>query len=813
MRRALPRERIDFAAFDSGLPTSEAIRRAEKYGQNIIAKARQAGIARLAVETLRDPMLWFLFCVAILYALTGEWQESLVLLVAILPLTGMDAYLHWRTAAATKTLQGHLSSTVRVMRDGQRQNLASTQLVPGDILIVEAGESIGADGIVVAVRDAQVDESPLTGESLPVRKDPLTTMPRGSAPPIDGRYWAFAGTKVLTGEIKLAVVFTGAETVYGEIIQSVVASSHEQTPLQRAIALLVKRLIVVASVFCLMLGFARLLQGKGLVDALVSSATLALAAIPEEFPVVFTFFLGVGVFRMARRKALVRRAVSVENIGRVTCICSDKTGTLTEGRLRLAHLFATDQQREIQLRQIAVLASRADSLDPVDQTILEEFGNGDVANRLATFPFTEVRRREVSATKQNDTVLIAAKGAPEMIFSICDLSKEQVDKHREMLHRLARDGHKVLACASLTLPVNAWQGEEPVSGFDLVGLLAFEDPARAAVPAAIKACQDADIHVLMITGDHPDTARAIACEIGLGDREPRVYSAEDPDFSNKTGDFFVTMDVVARAMPAQKLAIVKALRARGEVVAVTGDGINDVPALQTADIGIAMGERGTKSAREVAAIVLVDDNFANVAAAIAEGRQLLENLRRSFQYLIVVHIPLVVTAAVLPLWGMSLLYLPIHIVWIELVIHPTAMLAFQEPANAHLRARARDLGASLLSAREWLCGSLVGLALSMAISGFFLLGHTFGLATNHARSLAIATLLLGSGGAAAMSNGLRTAAARTMLALTVLSVALFTEVPALSRVFHLSVMSWHEWLLVGCVAMFSAFLSRRLNRH
>jgi Ca2+-transporting ATPase len=813
MRRPVPRERVEGRADASGLTAAEAARRLAVYGSNAIAESAPSGLRQLAADTVKDPMLWFLLVTAGLFVAIGDGREAIVLVLAIIPLTGMDVFLHWRTAASTKSLHSRLAPTAVVLRDGRPTRVAAAELVPGDVVVVRAGEYFPADGIVRSTREAQVDESPLTGESLPVAKLPLPTLPPGRAPLVESEHWGFAGSKVLTGETTSTVVFTGAETLYGEIIGSVVASRHERTPLQRSIGRLVERLLLVAVVFCVVLAVTRLLQGRGLVDALLSAATLAVAAIPEEFPVVFSFFLGVGVYRMARRKALVRRAVSVENIGRVTCICSDKTGTLTEGQLRLAHLIPASGCSEEELRRTAIAASRHESLDPIDQVILEGVPDAPAARgRLAVFPFTEARRREAAVVKgTQNTVLVAVKGAPEVVLKLAGITGGDLVRYRHEVDRLAREGHKLIACASLAMPEASWKGEEPDEGYRLVGLLAFEDPVRPAVPAAVAACKRAGIHVLMVTGDHPETAGAIAREIGLGAAAPRVYSGEDASFASKTGEFFRSIDVVARALPAQKLAIVQALKAQGELVAVTGDGINDVPALQAADIGIAMGARGTRSAREAAAIVLSDDNFASVVAAIAEGRQLLDNLSRSFQYLLMVHIPFVSTAALLPLWGYPLLYLPIHIVWLELVIHPTALLAFQDVAASTLGPRRETTGAALLSPAQWRVTIAVGLLTAVAVGGHYALEATSAGGDARARTLAIMLLLLAGAFAAAGLNGLRTAGARLVLAGTLASGLVLTEVPLFARTFHLTPLGMRQWLLLAGVAALVALVPFALS--
>ena len=601
----------------------------------------------------------------------------------------MDAYLHRRTSASAAGLASRLASSARVLRDGQWQEIPARELVPGDLVEVTPGEYFPADGLLVAGEGLQVDESTLTGESLPVVKRTLdAAMPLPAT--ASDEYWGTAGTRLLTGRAWLRIAWIGGETRYGEIVRSATEGGHAATPLQKAIGELVTVLLVAALLMCAVLAAVRLWQGHGWIDALLSAVTLGVAALPEEFPVVYTFFLGVGVFRLARKKALVRRAVAVENIGRVTCIVSDKTGTITAGSLVLAHGAPAPGQDQVSMVQVATFAARQDSGDPLDQALHAAAGPLPAATRLSEFPFTEARRRETALwTLVAGGVTAFTKGAPETVLALCELTEPERAGWLARVEAYARSGRKVIACARRDMPAAAPVDVEPPAGFQFAGLLAFEDPVREGVREAIGDCMAAGMRVIMVTGDHPGTAAAIARQIGLGAGEPQVVVlAPDDDAAavlrNNSG-----VHVVARATPGQKLALVQALQAEGELVAVTGDGVNDVPALRLADIGVAMGERGTRSAREVAPVVLLDDNFRTIVDAVAEGRQLFRNLRLAFAYLLLVHIPLVIGAAAIPLMGLPLLFLPIHIVWLELVIHPTAMLAFQDlPAAGPACARA-----------------------------------------------------------------------------------------------------------------------------
>jgi Ca2+-transporting ATPase len=633
----------------------------------------------------------------------------------------------------------------------------------------------------------------------------------GDEPGVDASHWGFAGTRLLTGQVHLRVVFTGGETLYGEIVRSAVQGAHARTPLQQAIQKLVSLLLAAAVAICLMLAFTRILQGHGWLDALLSAVTLAAAAIPEEFPVVFTFFLGVGAYRLARRQALVRRAVAVENIGRVTTICSDKTGTITEGRLRLTHLVPASGLSDGDLLRTAALACRPESGDPMDEAILSEAaatGSLDAVETLACFPFTEARKRETGIVRDRDrTITAVAKGATETIFEMSALPVTDREDWHAQVAALAAEGHKVVACSSRRLDP-PWSGKEIEDGYTLAGLVAFEDPVRLGVAEAIRVCREADIHPIMVTGDHPLTARAIAREIGLGGDAPRLISGDEVAALIARGESrsLLQIDVVARAAPGQKLMLVRALQEAGEIVAVTGDGVNDVPALQAADVGVAMGERGTRSAREVAAIVLLDDNFRTIVSAIREGRQLFRNLKASFEYLLLFHIPFVLSALVVPLFGYPLLYLPVHIVWLELIVHPTALLAFQESSTEELRPTRSGELARFFSRSEWALIGLTGGWMALVVTAGYVWNVEERGSVEHGRAMAIATLAFGSAALAASLSGLRTRAARVIAASTAISTVVFVQTPALAGVLHLDPLHLADWGVAVASSLIAAIV-------
>jgi len=810
MKRPLPLSRLEGLAPSAGLTDADAARRRAQYGRNDIVAARRRPWWELAKETARDPMLWFLALTSGLYLLLGQALEAGVLLLAMVPLIGMDAFLHHRTAASTEGLSARLASRATVERDGQVTDIAASELVPGDIVVVRTGQWFPADGVILSGNDLQADESSLTGEAYPVAKHAVRPLPvRGVEVMVDGEHWGFAGTRLLTGSARVRVVWTGAETLYGEIVRSALRGSGARTPLQEAVSNLVTVLIIGAAVMCLILAYVRVRQGFGWVDAFLSAVTLAVAAIPEEFPVVFTFFLGVGVYRLAQRQALVRRAVSVENIGRVSCICSDKTGTITAGRLQLTHLVPIKGLDDHQLLTLTSCASRADSGDPLDEAInsaAAKNGAPDGVEAVAVFPFTETRKRETAVLRQADgTLLAVTKGAGEVVLQLTQVSARERGTWTERMDDYAGEGHKVIGCAWRNLEGD-WAGGEPDRGYRWAGFLALEDPVRPGVPEAIQECLAAGIHVIMVTGDHPATAATIARDVGLSP-QPRVISGDDLDALLERGgpQALHDIDVVARAVPGQKLGLVHALQATGAIVAVTGDGVNDVPALQAADIGIAMGQRGTRSAREVAAIVLLDDNFRSIVRAIGEGQQLFRNLCLSFQYLLMIHLPLVITAALIPLAGFPLLYLPLHIVWIEMVIHPSALLVFQERGPARrLEAPRGSRRARFFSVRDWAVIVFVAAFITTAVAALYVRALDGIRPVEHARASAMAALTLSSAGLIVGLSRLRTRVSRWISAGTIALTCALVQIGPIAGLFHMEPLHTDDWLLVAGTGIVAA---------
>lgn len=807
----------------AGLSRSEATFRLSRFGPNAIVERTGNPWLEIFFDTIKDPMIWFLVGIGLIFLLVGDRQEATLLFLATIPLLFMDAFLHWRTQASTTSLKGQLATKALVIREGESLRIDSHEIVPGDLVVLNSEDHfLPADGVWESVESLQVDESVLTGEAFPITKRtiPFDVFRAAKEVLVDPESLGFAGTRVLTGSGILRVLFTGKETSYGEIVQSVSTITHERTALQHSITKLTQALIYAAAIFCLILAFIRYYQGHGWLDALLSAATLAVAAIPEEFPVVFTFFLGVGVYRLAKRRALVRRAVSVENIGRVTRICTDKTGTITIGQLDLTHIDPAHPLSELDVLRHAVAASNSEGTDPVDLAIFaaSKERNLKAPIRVSVIPFTEDRKRETAFFEYQGRAFCAMKGSPETVLLRSALSNEERSEWLDRTAKWAREGHKLLAVAICEVPFADLRSKvEPDSSFQLSGLLAFEDPARPEVRPAVEYCEKNGIRVLMITGDHPQTAAAIAKDVGLGKGQPIVISAEsnsekfEEAWLKAHPNFLRDADVIARCNPIQKLRVVEALKSAGDLVAVTGDGVNDVPALKAADIGIAMGIRGSRSAKEVSSIILSDDNFKTIVSAIQEGRQLFTNLRMSFEYLLLFHIPFVFSAAIVPLMGYPLLYLPAHIVWLELIIHPTALFAFQQAATSENDGAPKSR-TSFFDKKDALHVLIIGLIVTAALIASYVTGFSQTSDANYGRSKVLAILPLWSAGLAVFLTKGNSRTANIIAAVSLLCSVLLIQTKWLADLLHLTPLHGLDWLNVCAtvsVAMAILFILRR----
>jgi P-type Ca2+ transporter type 2C len=749
-------EHADQAPSRCGLSSGEAAARLVRDGPNVVVPERRGHRLKRLVGPFADPMVALLLLAAPTYLLIGETTDAIVAFVALGPIAAVGWLLESRAERTLDQLRKLTAPTATVVRDGNDQTVPVETLVVGDLVRVHEGDIAPADATVIELTQLLVDESSLTGESLPAGKQADT----------DGdESMVWAGTTVLSGRALVLVSATGAATRYGRIGALVAAGRRPLTPLQRSLVRLVRALAVVAGVFCAAVVAATLLHGGGWGDAVIAGVSLAIAAIPEEFSMIYTLYLALGAWRLAQERALVRRLPSVETLGSTTVICTDKTGTLTHGRLAVAGIWTPDGARgdggaltdaETRLLEIAVLACEPDPYDPLDVAIVDYGRRHDIdttalhARRLTRdWPFDPAGRYLThvwSPARGDDDAQVAAKGALEGILARTHPDSGLRTAALDANGAFSANGMRVIAVAAGSAAPASTSRLEDEAHLRFLGLIAFSDPVRDGVAEALGDCSAAGIRVVMITGDHPATAHAIAEGLGLphesGGTE-RIATGDDIDAADADGldDLVGDTNVFARTRPEQKHRLVGALRRRGEIVAMTGDGINDAPALREADIGVAMGQRGTEVAREAAALVLLDDNFATIVTAVRNGRRIFDNLTRAFAYLIAFHPPLLLGALIVPLLGRPLLLLPIHLVALELLLHPVVSLVFQAdpPDPDTMRRSPRPVG-DALRLRALARPYAVGIVLAVLLLVVYLVAlHAW--PEDQARAIAFASLL------------------------------------------------------------------------
>jgi Ca2+-transporting ATPase len=730
-----------------GLGSSEAAERLKASGPNEITRSQGTAAWRLLATQFASPLVLLLIVACGVSVALGQ-QADAAAIGAIVVLNGLIGfYQEYSAQNAVLALRDLAAPRARVRRDGHAVEIASAEVVVGDLLLIEAGDIVAADARLIEAHALTANESSLTGESHPVTKS------------IDDDAQLFAGTTVLTGRSVARVVATGAATRYGRIGRLVADTGVVKTPLQRSLTRLVTALGVVAVAFCIAVMVAELLHGDGWGQAVIAGVSLAIAAIPEEFSMVYALYLALGAWRLAGERALVRRLPGVETLGSTTVICVDKTGTLTAGRLVVGGLVPAPGVDEHELLIASVLACEPEPYDPLDVALVA-FGRDrgvDVdelhrAHLVNDWPFVADEKYLTHVWRLTDgSTRVVAKGSFEGIVAHADATAEQRTALLAEHQRLADLGMRLIAVAAgdAAQPATERSGDE--AHLQVVGLVAFDDPVRPGVATALEQCREAGLRVVMITGDHPATAHAVAEGLGLphsGDDGDLIATGADLDAVAAAGPeaidrLVATTNVFARTRPEQKHGLVAALRRSGEVVAMTGDGINDAPALRAADIGVAMGERGTEVAREAATIVLLDDNFATIVDAVRGGRRIYDNLSRAFAYLIAFHPPLMLAALVIPLLGRPLLLLPVHLVLLELLLHPVVSLVFEaDPADDDVMRRPPRPAGSALGVRALARPWMVGLSLAAGVIGVYLGALARDWPVEEARALGFATLLL-----------------------------------------------------------------------
>ncbi len=750
-----------------GLSDLEAAARLRAEGPNELPTAKPPSLLATAWQVIREPMLMLLVGAGAIYLFLGELKDSVVLLVSIFVVLGISLYQQRKTERALEALRDLSSPRALVIREGKEKRIAGREVVRGDMVVLQEGDRVPADALVRSAVSLSVDESLLTGESVPVRKSPRTASTTISRPGGEDTASVFSGTMVVQGHGVAEVIATGVQTELGKIGKALVTLQPEQSQLKREVSRVVK---VMASVGLSVCGLVAILYGLtrgNWLGGLLVGITMAMSLLPEEFPVVLTVFLALGAWRISRRNVLTRTASAVEALGSATVLCVDKTGTLTQNQMAIHKLFAGDRSYIVQaatphdlpeqfheLVEFGILASQRKPFDPMD-IAFRQLGEHYLVD-------TEHLHRDWALSREyplsprllavvrvwqspGASNIVAAKGAPSAVAELCRLSAAELEQLRGHAEAMADEGLRILAVARGEFQGDVLPDDPHAYQFHLLGLVGLADPIRPEVPAAIQECNTAGIRVVMITGDFSGTARNIARQAGLKESDRVVTGPELEKMSEAELQSTVrTANVFARVVPEQKLRLVEALKSYGEIVAMTGDGVNDAPALRSAHIGIAMGKRGTDVAREAAQLVLLDDAFSSIVAAIRLGRRIFDNLKKAMSYVLAIHVPIAGLALIPVLLKWPLVLLPVHVVFLELIIDPACSVAFEaEPEEANVMNRPpRDPQEPLFDRRTLLLSLLQGGSVLLIALGVYVVAHLRGESETNTRALTFTTLVI-----------------------------------------------------------------------
>lgn len=771
--RRLSREIAITVAFNirdvQGLDPNEAERILKIDGPNELPSAKPRSIFAIAAQVVREPMFLLLVAGGVIYMLLGDLQEALLLLGFVFVVIGITLHQERKTENALQALRNLSSPRARVIRGGEEKRIPGREVVRGDAVIVSEGDRIPADGVVISSTNLSVDESLLTGESAPVRKREWESGDTDQRPGGDDEPFVYSGAMVVQGQALMEVRKTGTYTEIGKIGRSLQTLVVEKTPLEKQTARLVRTIAIAGGSLSALVVVAYGLTRGNWLQGILAGVALAMALLPEEFPVVLTIFLALGAWRISRKQVLTRRMPAVETLGSATVLCVDKTGTLTQNQMSVGQLYANGERLDIKpgtqqalpeefhpLVEFSILASQRDPFDPMEKAF-HRLGEQRLARTehihrdwilIQEYPLSRelLAMSHVWKSTKGDRYVIAAKGAPEAIADLCHFRDEEKDALSDRIGAMADDGLRVLGVAraffteTVSLP-----REQHDFDFELVGLVGLVDPVRPSVPGAIQECHEAGIRVVMITGDYPATARNIASRIGLKNPSNVINGDELNAMSDaELRSRICSVNMFARVVPEQKLRLVQALKANGEVVAMTGDGVNDAPALKASDIGVAMGGRGTDVAREAAGLVLLDDDFSSIVAAIRLGRRVFDNLRKAMAYIFAIHVPIAGLSLIPVAMHWPLILLPIHIVFMELIIDPACSTVFEaEPEEANVMKRPpRDPKESIFDRRTVLISLVQGLGVLLISLGVFVAGRYLGLGGQESRTMAFATLIV-----------------------------------------------------------------------
>ena len=749
-----------------GLTTEEAKQKLVNEGYNELPSSKPKNVFQIALGVVREPMFMLLVACGILYLLLGDAQEGIMLMSFVILMMGIEFYQEKKTEKALDALKDLASPRALVIRDGKSMRIPGREVVKDDIIVLQEGDRVPADGIVLQSVNLLADESLLTGESVPVRKrewqqDDKILVPGGDDVPL-----VYSGSMIVQGTGIIKVTSTGMQTEIGKIGKALESVKEEPTQLKKEMGKLVKRLAIIGLGLCILVIAVYTITRGDLMKGFLAGITLAMAMLPEEFPVVLTIFLAMGAWRMSKRSVLTRKPAAVETLGSATVLCTDKTGTLTENKMAVSQIFNGRVYHSLEpgtiipepfheVIEYGILASQVNPFDPMEKAIIS-VGENYLKNteHIHTnwsmekeYPLSKelMAMSRVFNPKGSNEKVIAAKGAPEAIFDLCHLDEQSISNYKNEVEKLASSGLRVIGVARGKQSPGKLPPIQHDFDFEFLGLMGLSDPIRETVPHAIRECYKAGIRVIMITGDYPVTAINIGKEIGLANPElcisgPELMEMTDEELSEKIKD----VNIFARVIPEQKLKIVNALKRNDEIVAMTGDGINDAPALKSSNIGIAMGEKGTDVAREASSLVLLDDNFSSIVGAMRMGRKIFDNLQKALAYIFAIHVP-IAGLSLIPVFfaNLPLILWPVHIVFLELIIDPACSIIFEaEKEEKNVMSRPpRPIGEPFFGAKKILLSCAQGISILIISLAVYFIGLRSGYSDNEVRTMSFVTLI------------------------------------------------------------------------
>lgn len=737
----------------NGLSDQEVIQRITKFGLNELPASKPRSFFSISFEIFKEPMFILLVSCCALYLAVGDLQEALILSVFVIIIIGITLFQSWKTEKTLAALRDLTSPKSLVVRNGQEIYISTREIVVDDIVILNEGDKVSADAQILNAINLIVDESSLTGESVPVKKDNSNIV--------------YSGTLVVGGTAYTKVIATGKNTELGKIGSTIQSITKDDSRFKKETSKMVNRIVIFAAIFCLIIIGSWLLRGD-LIKGFLTSITFAIAMLPEEIPAVLTIFMALGAWRISQKNVLTRRMAAIETLGSVTVLCTDKTGTLTENKMALSEVYSSGSFYQINkevvpdkyhsLIEFALLASKEESFDPMEKALMKIVSDKLIDSShihknwglAQEYPLSKellaMSRAWIPSDKQE--FLFYSKGSPEAIFDLCHLPSVEIQSLTSVVAEMASRGLRILGVAKSKSALSELPAKQHDIDFEFCGLLGFSDPVRTGVKEAIQDCYSAGIKVVMITGDYHVTAQSIAKGIGLKNTDNfmtglELETLDDNELERRIQD----ISIFSRVIPTQKLRIVNALKKNQEVIAMTGDGVNDAAALRASDVGIAMGLAGTNVARESADLILLDDNFSSIVSAIRLGRRIFDNLRKSISYIVAIHIPIAGLTLIPVLFAdLPVIFSPIHVAFLELVIDPTCSLVFEaEPESKGIMARApRKISEPILSQKKLMISVAYGLLVLLLVLASYFFAIFSNKSDAEVRALSFGTLLIGN---------------------------------------------------------------------